>query len=105
MSTLGSRIRLFREYKGLSQEEMAEILNVSQGNITQWETDRNKPNAERLTFIQSKFPELNLEWLFANKGDMLIKTQIINNEPEWDKKYYKLLEKYTDLLERFNNLK
>ena len=37
--TLGERIKRYRQMQGLSQEELAEKINVSRQAITKWEND------------------------------------------------------------------
>jgi transcriptional regulator with XRE-family HTH domain len=47
---LGEILRLGREKKKLSQQELAKILNVSNKTISAWELKRREPNIE--TFIK-----------------------------------------------------
>ena len=46
--TLGERIKGFRQMKGLSQEGLAETLNVSRQAITKWESDNGVPDVDNL---------------------------------------------------------
>ena len=46
--TLGERIKEFRHMEGLSQEGLAEKLNVSRQAITKWESDNGLPSVEML---------------------------------------------------------
>ena len=64
--TLGERIRGERKKRGLSQEELADILNVSRQAITKWETDRGIPDIANLIRISEEF-EISLDELI--KGD------------------------------------
>jgi len=45
---IGIRIRDFRESKGLTQKEVAEIVGVQDAVISNWETGRNRPNVDVL---------------------------------------------------------
>ena len=45
---IGSRIRDFRETRGLTQKELAEIIGVQDAVISNWETGRNRPNVDVL---------------------------------------------------------
>ena len=72
--TLGERIRDERKKRGLSQEEQAEILNVSRQAITKWETDRGIPDIANLIRISEEF-EISLDELI--KGDNSVKRKII----------------------------
>ena len=72
--TLGERIRDERKKRGLSQEELADILNVSRQAITKWETDRGIPDIANLIRISEEF-EISLDELI--KGDNSVKRKII----------------------------
>lgn len=71
---LGERIRDERKKRGLSQEELADILNVSRQAITKWETDRGIPDIANLIRISEEF-EISLDELI--KGDNSVKRKII----------------------------
>ena len=45
---IGIRIRDFRESKGLTQKELAEIVGVQDAVISNCETGRNRPNVDVL---------------------------------------------------------
>ena len=80
--TLGERIRGERKKRGLSQEELADILNVSRQAITKWETDRGIPDIANLIRISEEF-EISLDELI--KGDNSVKRKIIydNSMKRW----------------------
>ena len=80
--TLGERIRYERKKRGLSREELAEILNVSRQAITKWETDRGIPDIVNLIRISEEF-EISLDELI--KGDNSVKRKIIydNSMKRW----------------------
>ena len=80
--TLGERIRDERKKSGLSQEELADILNVSRQAITKWETDRGIPDIANLIRISEEF-EISLDELI--KGDNSVKRKIIydNSMKRW----------------------
>ena len=46
--TLGQRIYNLRMAKGLSQEEVAEQLDVSRQSVSKWETDTSVPDLDKL---------------------------------------------------------
>lgn len=60
--TIGTNIKKYREIKRLSQEELAEILDVSQPVISSWESDKTNPNSAQLPRIAQaldiEIPEL-----------------------------------------------
>lgn len=45
---IGIRIRKYREKSGLSQKELAELINVSNSRISNWEQGINRPDADIL---------------------------------------------------------
>ena len=44
----GARIRKFREDRGYSQKELAELIGVSNSRISNWEQGVNRPDADIL---------------------------------------------------------
>ena len=52
---LGEKIRLLREARGLSQEELAEKLDVSRQTVSNWENDRATPDAVKLGALCKTF--------------------------------------------------
>lgn len=43
---IGIRIRKYRELRGLSQKELADLIGVSNSRISNWEQGINRPNAD-----------------------------------------------------------
>lgn len=72
--SLGEKIREQRKQAGLSQEQLAEKLNVSRQEITKWETDKGIPDVANLIAISDEFG-LSLDELI--KGDISVKKKII----------------------------
>lgn len=72
--SLGEKIREQRKQAGLSQEQLAEKLNVSRQAITKWETDKGIPDVANLIAISDEFG-LSLDELI--KGDVAVKKKII----------------------------
>ena len=61
--TLGERIKNYRQKAGLSQEQLAEKINVSRQAITKWENDisdikRSAINQRNILTIKSQYVEL-----------------------------------------------
>ncbi|NLI70057.1 MAG: helix-turn-helix transcriptional regulator [Firmicutes bacterium] len=48
LATLGKRLKSLRENKGLTQRELAELVNLSQQTIGHYEVGRAKPDIETL---------------------------------------------------------
>ena len=72
--SLGEKIREHRKQAGLSQEQLAEKLNVSRQAITKWETDKGIPDVTNLIAISDEFG-VSLDELI--KGDVAVKKKLI----------------------------
>ena len=48
---IGNRIRKYRKDRGLTQEQLADMINVSKGRISNWEQGINRPDADVLADI------------------------------------------------------
>jgi len=46
---IGSRIRKYREKKGISQTELAQMLGIKNNRVSNWEQGHNRPDADILT--------------------------------------------------------
>lgn len=64
MRTLGSRIRIAREQKDLSQQEFARQLHVTRGAISQWENDAVRPSHHNLVEL-ARILHASVEWLMT----------------------------------------
>ncbi len=53
--TLGSRIAALRAAKGLSQEELAQLMEVSRQSVSKWETDASVPELDKLLRLSEVF--------------------------------------------------
>lgn len=63
---LGKRIVKIRKDNKMSQEEFAEVLNVTRQTVSNWENSKNYPDIETLILISDKF-NISLDILL--KGD------------------------------------
>lgn len=66
MSQVGRNIKKFREKKGMTQEEMAEQLNVTRQTVSSWETGRTEPDIETLESIAATL-DVTVEELIYSK--------------------------------------
>jgi len=53
--TLGTKLRNYRNKKGISLEKLAHELNISKAAIGKWESDKSIPNSENLLKIADCF--------------------------------------------------
>ena len=68
--SLGERIHHLRKARGLSQEQLADSLNVSRQAISKWETDQSSPEIENI---------LALSRVFSVSTDELLGSDIAKN--------------------------
>jgi len=51
MQSLGQRIKFYREAAGLSQQELADSLKVTQSSVQQWESGNSNVQSKRIPLI------------------------------------------------------
>ena len=71
---LGSRIKEARERQNLSQDELAEKMNISRQAISKWETGKSYPDIEKILKLSDIF-NLSLDELV--KGDKTFQENLI----------------------------
>ena len=74
MNITGKNIRRQRTKKGLTQDQLAERLNVTRQAISNWETGKTQPDIETVTRLAEIF-EISVEELIYGKskaGDVYI---------------------------------
>ncbi len=64
--SFAERLRFTRKEKGLSQEEVAEILEVSRQSVTKWETGASFPEMKTMLKLASLL-ERDLDWLLYDE--------------------------------------
>jgi transcriptional regulator with XRE-family HTH domain len=77
MNVIGHKIRLLREGKGLSQENLAEALEISQSNYARLEKDDDRISIPRLLVI-AKTLETTVTELVGEKANTVVNQQ--NNQ-------------------------
>lgn len=78
--TLGEKIKKYRQKLGLSQEQLAEKINVSRQAITKWENDSGIPDIDNLISL-SKVMGISLDELVMGEKEndiSDIKRSVIN---------------------------
>lgn len=60
--TFGERLYELRKQAGLSQEELAEMLDVSRQSVSKWESDKGYLEMTRLIFLSDYF-DISLDYL------------------------------------------
>lgn len=86
--TFGERLYELRKNKNISQEEFAELLDVSRQSISKWENDKAYPEMTRLLFM-SEFFDVSLDYLMRgteydkNKEDVTVSYKAKNMLLVW----------------------
>lgn len=82
--TLGQKLREIRKKFGLSQEGLAEVMNVSRQAITKWENDSGLPDVSNLQEL-SKLFGITVDYLLDNNREL----PLLSLRKELDKTKYK----------------
>lgn len=64
MTTLGTRLQELRKQKGLTQEQLAEKLNVTNQSVSKWEKDINAPDISLLIELADLY-ETTVDYLLG----------------------------------------
>ncbi len=82
--TISEKLYKLRKQSGLSQEELAEKLNVSRQAISKWETGTSIPESDKLISI-SNFFEVSLDYLLKDEAeDYNRQRKVIEQKKETD---------------------
>ena len=89
---LGDRIKTLRNKRGLSQQELANALNVSKSSVAMWETNKREPDTNMLVNIADFF-NCSLDYLLG-RSDTEIDDSVLDKLNSID----------DDLLELYGNI-
>ena len=70
MATFGTRLKELRKQKKITQQELADILNVDRTSVGKWETDKNLANNDILNSLCSFFV-CSMDYLLGRTDDNL----------------------------------
>lgn len=79
--SLGSKLRMLRKSKGITQDVIADLLGISRGNISHYENDSRTPPLKHIEKI-AKYYNVSTEFLLPSSDvdevkDLLIKAEEI----------------------------
>ena len=95
--TLGQKLKEIRKKFGLSQEQLAEIMNVSRQAITKWETDAGLPDTENLKELSRIFG-ISIDYLLDNNNEL----PLLVMKKKLDKDNYKnKISSYEEVLKEY----
>ncbi len=101
--TFGERLYELRKSKNISQEELAELLDVSRQSISKWENDKAYPEMTRLLFMSEYF-DVSLDYLMRgteeneNKEEVSVSYKAKNMLMVWNSFVSNLSDKQRKLI-------
>ena len=75
---LGTNILNYRKKNNLSQEQLAEKINVTRQTISNWELGETSPNPEQLKLL-SKTLKISIDELLDNDVNSILVEKVSNN--------------------------
>jgi len=93
----GKRLKLLREEKEMSQEELGRVLNVTQQTVNNYENAKRAPNLEMLCKIADFF-KVSKDYLLEQSDKSSYQSKL-NNSIEANAKQQRLINKLLDLSE------
>ena len=81
-STFGSRLRISRKEKNLTQKALADVIGAKHNSVSDWENDKNMPDPDMIVslcealnvspgYLLSKENESDKDWNAVNSADVL----------------------------------
>lgn len=95
--TLGEKLKDIRKRFGLSQEQLAEVMNVSRQAITKWESDVGMPDVSNLQELSKVFG-LTVDYLLND--DNQLPALVMRKELDKDK-YKSKFDSYSEILKEY----
>lgn len=77
MNTLGSRLTALRKEKGLTQEQLAEKLGVTNQSVSKWENDINAPDISILIMLAGLY-DTTVDSLLGREKQPIVSTTTKN---------------------------
>lgn len=77
--TLGEKLFNLRKQKNLSQEEVAEKLNVTRQTISKWETDQSTPDLDKLIPLCELY-DISADYLLTGKEETKSEEKIVQED-------------------------
>ena len=84
---IGSKLQKLRKQKGLSQEDLAEILGVTRQAVYKWEQDISLPETDKLVKLAKLF-NISLDSLFDNINSDLEENETVKHVTLVIKRYH-----------------
>ena len=72
MNTFGWRLRMVMQTLNLKNADVAKLTERTPQRISDYVTERSEPNFDFITKLVEVIPNINLNWLIAEKGSMML---------------------------------
>lgn len=72
--TLGEKLKMYRTQKGLSQEKIAEMLDVSRQAVTKWEAGQTTPSSDNLIALANLY-DVSLDELIGKNENEIVSAE------------------------------
>lgn len=89
--TLGKKLSTYRKNRDMTQQELAEHLNLSAQAISKWENDTSQPDIENLMKL-AKLYDVSIDELLGMSNSKTEKSQSIDTDAVVDTMYTKIEE-------------
>lgn len=86
------RLKELREDRGLTQDEMADILKVSRSQMSNYETGKYEPSIDTLIFLADFF-NVSLDYLLG-RTKRIYNISLKSNKDKLKKEMNELIDKY-----------
>lgn len=80
MNQIGKYIKKYREEKGITQEQLAENMNVTRQAVSNWENEKTQPDIDTLFRISQIFEISMEELIYGEKREMVTKVTNVTNK-------------------------
>lgn len=99
MATFTQVLRRLREYKGLTQEELAKQLNITRTRLASYEQGTRQPDLELLEIIADYF-NVNMDFLLGRESSASTSdwTHILKLDEDWSEDELKEIESFKEFL-------
>lgn len=81
MPTILERIKQYYESKGMSAREFSLSIDRSAAYFSNTLKSGSSPGGDLLSSIFDTYPDLNIDWVFTGRGDMISENDKVNDSP------------------------
>ena len=75
MTTFGNRLQVLMKHNNVTQQELANKLNVRRGSVSNWVTDRRCPDSDTLVKIANYF-DVTVDYLLGRNDETIRKPKL-----------------------------